>query len=214
MIARKPCMHTPPRTDGPCSLMFLPIVLPTFFAPLIGGFFLLARSAGRRFAAKNSAADAQCAGKMSDRYGPRFLIAGGCVLLVPFLILLRLPDRDSVSAVVLFCVLLTFVGVGMALVVAPVMAEISLVVSDLEEQKPGRFGPNGALAQAVGFRSSSPLFFILRKAARICKQPGGSDKKSVRFVQHCFCWRFAGRSSARFVTASRSCENGCSSYII
>lgn len=112
---------------------------------------------------------------MSDRYGPRSFVAGGFLLLAPFLILLRLPDRDTVSEIVLFCVLLALVGVASALVIAPVMAEVSAVVNDLEEQKPGRFGPNGALAQAV----SPPFPPIPREAMQICKQAGGSDKVST-----------------------------------
>lgn len=112
---------------------------------------------------------------MSDRYGPRSFVVGGFLLLGPFLILLRLPDRDSISEIAFLCVLLALVGVASALIIAPVMAEISAVVSDLEGQKPGRFGPNGALAQAV----SSPFPPIPREAMQISKQVGGSDKVST-----------------------------------
>lgn len=86
---------------------------------------------------------------MCDRYGPRLFATGGFILLTPFLILLRLPDKNEVGQIVLFCALLALAGAALALVMAPVMAEITLVVRDLESKRPGRFGPNGAYGQAV-----------------------------------------------------------------
>lgn len=86
---------------------------------------------------------------MSDRYGARPCITTGFILAIPFLILLRIVDHKSTNEVVIFCVLLTFVGISLALIVAPVMGEVANAVSDLEEKRPGRFGKGGAIAQAV-----------------------------------------------------------------
>lgn len=86
---------------------------------------------------------------MSDLYGPRLIATAGFLFLTPFLILLRLPDQHTTGDIVVFCVLLALIGTSLALVMAPVMAEITLVVIDLEEKRPGRFGPNGAFAQGV-----------------------------------------------------------------
>jgi nitrate/nitrite transporter NarK len=106
------------------GLIFLPVIIPTFTAPLVG--------------------------MLSDRYGPRFIATAGFVSLVPFLILLRLPDKDTVPQIVLFCALLTLAGLSLTLIIAPVLAEFTLAVREFETAKPGQFGPNGALAQAVG----------------------------------------------------------------
>jgi len=104
------------------GLIFLPAVLPTFTAPLVG--------------------------MLSDRYGPRFIATAGYICSVPFLILLRLPNKDTVPQIVLFCAFLALVGLSLTLVIAPVMAEFTLAVRQFETAKPGRFGPNGAFAQA------------------------------------------------------------------
>ncbi|KAA8904567.1 major facilitator superfamily domain-containing protein [Sphaerosporella brunnea] len=104
------------------GLVFLPIIIPSFLGPLVG--------------------------KMSDRYGPRLVATAGFIFLVPFLIMLRLPGKHTLNQVVFFCALLALCGTGLAGVMPPVMAEITNVVRDLEAKKPGRFGKNGAFAQA------------------------------------------------------------------
>ncbi|KAI5810523.1 major facilitator superfamily domain-containing protein [Pyronema omphalodes] len=104
------------------GLIFLPIILPIFGGPLVG--------------------------KMSDRYGARPCITAGFILAIPFLILLRIVDHNSINQIVIFCVLFMFVGISLALIVAPVMGEVANAVSDLEAKKPGRFGKGGAIAQA------------------------------------------------------------------
>lgn len=84
------------------GLIFLPIVLGTFFGPLVG--------------------------KVSDRYGSRWLATAGFALACPFLILLRLVDHNSIGRKVLLCALLCFVGIGLTLGMTPVMAEIGTFV--------------------------------------------------------------------------------------
>jgi MFS family permease len=87
---------------------------------------------------------------LADHYGPRWLATAGFVLACPCLVLLRLVDHDSKQQIILFCVLLSFVGLTLTLVLTPLMAEITHIVTDLERDNPGAFGQTGALAQAYG----------------------------------------------------------------
>jgi MFS family permease len=123
-----------------CSLVFLPIMIPSFLSPLVGK----PPPSSRGTLGSNPPP-----GKLSDRIGPRLIVATGFILLTPFLILLRLPGKHAVKEVVFFCALLALCGTALAFVITPIMAEITNVVRDLEEKKPGRFGKNGAFAQAV-----------------------------------------------------------------
>lgn len=65
------------------------------------------------------------------------------------MVLLRLPSGDSTRQIVLMCAVLVLLGAGLVLTTPPVMAEIALILQELEEKKPGRFGANGAYAQGV-----------------------------------------------------------------
>lgn len=104
------------------GLTFLAIMIPSFAAPLVGW--------------------------ASDRYGPRWLSVVGFILAIPFWVLLRLVTHDSLGQKVLFCALLSLIGVALTLVMAPLMAEVTYVVEAKEKETPGIFGPNGAYAQA------------------------------------------------------------------
>ncbi|KAK3622327.1 hypothetical protein LTR56_018163 [Elasticomyces elasticus] len=105
------------------GLIFLPLVLASFFGPIVGW--------------------------ASDKIGPRWLATTGFVLSCPFLILLRLVDRDTLQQKVLLCALLALVGVGLTLVLIPMMAEITYAVdAKAQRHPPGFFGRNGAYAQA------------------------------------------------------------------
>ncbi|KAI9167381.1 MFS-type transporter [Paramyrothecium foliicola] len=89
------------------GLVFLPLVMPAFLSPLIGFF--------------------------GDKYGPKWLAAAGYFLATPFLICLRFVDEDSMAHKVMLCGLLAGVGVAIALVFGPLMAEISWAVQDGHE---------------------------------------------------------------------------------
>lgn len=65
------------------------------------------------------------------------------------MVLLRLPDSDGTEQIVLMSALLVLLGIAFVLVIPPVMVEITLVLQELEEKKPGIFGANGAYAQGV-----------------------------------------------------------------
>lgn len=52
----------------------------------------------------------QLAGLLADKYGPRWFTVAGFIIGLPFLVLLRLVDHDSIRQKVLLCALLVFVG--------------------------------------------------------------------------------------------------------
>jgi MFS family permease len=106
------------------GLIFLSIFMPSFLAPLVGW--------------------------VADRYGPRWLCVTGFIFIIPFWILLRLVTHDSLGQKVLLCALLALIGIGLTLVIGPLMAEITYVVEAKEKANPGRYGSNGAYAQAYG----------------------------------------------------------------
>jgi len=87
---------------------------------------------------------------VADRYGARWLTVTGFVIAVPFWLLLRLVTFDSLNQKVLFCALLSLIGVSLTLVLPPLMAEVSYIIEAKEKQHPGIYGPSGAFAQAYG----------------------------------------------------------------
>lgn len=105
------------------GLIFLPIVVVSFFGPLVG--------------------------YLTDRHGPRLYAIAGYLLACPFLILLRLVDHNSLEQKVLLCALLALIGLCLTLEITPMMAEITYAVNAKAERRPpGFFGKNGAYAQA------------------------------------------------------------------
>ncbi len=106
------------------GLIFLPLVLPSFIAPLVGTF--------------------------SDKYGARLPTTIGFVLSTPFLILLRIVDHGGKKQVVILCVLLALLGTALTIVMTPLLAEITYILNAKERHHPGLFGEKGAYAQAYG----------------------------------------------------------------
>ncbi|OBT89603.1 hypothetical protein VE02_01768 [Pseudogymnoascus sp. 03VT05] len=106
------------------GLIFLPILIPGFAAPLFGA--------------------------IADRYGPRWIAVTGFLAAIPCLVLLRFVDHDSTRQVVLLCALLALLGTALAAVMPPLMAEITYIVEAKEVRSPGIFGAKGAYAQAYG----------------------------------------------------------------
>ena len=106
------------------GLIFIPVLLPGFLAPLFGA--------------------------LSDRHGPRWLAVSGFLLSIPCLVLLRFVDHNSTRQVVLLCALLAILGTALAAVMPPLMAEITYIVEAKEVRTPGIFGKKGAYAQAYG----------------------------------------------------------------
>ncbi|KAK1565861.1 major facilitator superfamily domain-containing protein [Colletotrichum navitas] len=87
------------------GLIFLPLVSPSLLGPLVG---------------------VAC-----DRWGAKLLSSSGFLLETPLLICLRFVDGDSLSQKAILCVLLVGVGIAMALVLGPLMAEITWVVEEI-----------------------------------------------------------------------------------
>ncbi|KAL9000971.1 MAG: hypothetical protein Q9169_000455 [Polycauliona sp. 2 TL-2023] len=106
------------------GLIFLPLVLPSFLAPVIGAY--------------------------SDRYGSRLPTSIGFLLATPFLVLLRLVDHGGRAQVVILCVLLACLGIALTIVMTPLLAEIAYILEAKEKHHPGLFGQKGAYAQAYG----------------------------------------------------------------
>lgn len=105
------------------GLIFLPLVVVSFFGPVIG--------------------------YISDKSGPRWLATAGFILACPCIILLRLVDHNSMGQKVLLCALLALIGVTLTLILTPILAEMTYAVDEKEKRSPpGVFGKHGAYAQA------------------------------------------------------------------
>lgn len=104
------------------GLLFLPVVLPSFTAPIIGSY--------------------------CDKYGPRYLSTAAFILACPLLVCLRFVTHDAVGQKILLCMLLFLLGVANVVGFPPLMAEISYCVEEKERKRPGIFGKQGAYAQA------------------------------------------------------------------
>ncbi|OAK97631.1 MFS transporter-like protein [Phaeosphaeriaceae sp. SRC1lsM3a] len=108
------------------GLLFLPIVIPGFLAPLFG--------------------------YLSDKFGGRYFVTVGFLCACPPLVCLRFVDENSIKDKVLLCALLAVTGLFLALTFPPIMAEISSVVEAKEKSMLARghpgFGKGGAYAQA------------------------------------------------------------------
>ena len=105
------------------GLIYFLLLLSTFSAPLIG--------------------------HLSDRIGPKVTVSTGFVFLSPLLILLRLIQSNTLSQLILLCVLLFLIGLALNLILTPIFTETKEAVDEIEERAPGVFGEGGAYA--MGF---------------------------------------------------------------
>ena len=94
------------------GLIFITILLPSLLQPIFGA--------------------------MTDRYqqGRRLLAASGCLLATPAYVLLRLVTQDTLGQKALLCVLLVIIGLGMAIAMPAIIAEISAAVADFQKNDP------------------------------------------------------------------------------
>ena len=110
------------------GLIFLPLLLPSFLAPLVG--------------------------KYTDSYGPRLPVFIGFVLGTPFVILLILVDRSGIRQIVLLCALLALLGLAYPMGITAILAEFTYTVNEEEKKRgEGCFGEMGPYAQAVCIHS-------------------------------------------------------------
>ena len=86
------------------GLIFLAIVLPTFAAPI--------------------------AGAIVDRSGPKWMVAGGFLVASPILICLRFVSENTLGHQVLLCSLLAGIGLCLACISGPLMAEITWSIQE------------------------------------------------------------------------------------
>lgn len=106
------------------GLIFLPLSLPAIAGPVIG--------------------------KFTDRLGGRWFALAGFVLLCISLVLLRFITTDSTEHKALLCVLLVMVGSCMALILEPLMAEITSGASRLDKRdRDAGFEVLGSYSQAL-----------------------------------------------------------------
>ena len=105
-------------------MIFLPLILPSFVAPLIGYW--------------------------SDKRGPRIPTTLGFLLAVPFLVAMRAVNHGGIGQIVLLCALLACLGVALSMAMTPLLAEITYIINVKEKSHPGVFGRRGAYATAYG----------------------------------------------------------------
>ncbi|PGG98480.1 hypothetical protein AJ79_08852 [Helicocarpus griseus UAMH5409] len=106
------------------GIVFLAVLIPTFISPGVGW--------------------------LADKYGSRWLVAGGYLLTTIPLILLRIVSENTMHDKVVFCVLLAFCGGLPMLFEVPVQVEIVLSVEEKMRENPEHYGEQGAYAQAFG----------------------------------------------------------------
>ncbi|KEF54529.1 uncharacterized protein A1O9_09696 [Exophiala aquamarina CBS 119918] len=106
------------------GLVFLALLAPNLAGPLIGHW--------------------------TDKYGPRWISAGGLLFSIPFWVLLRLVDHDGIRQQVLLCGLLLLLGIACAFIMTPLLAEFSKVCDAKVRQQPDLFAEKSAYAQSFG----------------------------------------------------------------
>ena len=111
------------------AVLFLVLCVPTLLAPITG--------------------------KVTDRIGAKWPATVGLGLMVPSLILLRLIVPGVTAPFAKLAALLFSMGTAITLANPPLVTEISASVREIEEIRPGIFGPHGAFAQAYGLLSCS-----------------------------------------------------------
>ena len=94
------------------GLIFVNILLPSLLQPLFGTL------------------TDEC------QHGRRVLAAGGCLLATPAYVLLRLVTQDTLGQKAVLCVLLVVIGLGMAIAMPAIIAEIGASVADAKEKDP------------------------------------------------------------------------------
>ncbi|KAI5459982.1 major facilitator superfamily domain-containing protein [Mariannaea sp. PMI_226] len=90
------------------GLIFLPLIMPSFLSPLVGA--------------------------VCDKYGPKWPATFGFFFATPFLACLRFVTKDTIAHKVLLCCLLTCIGVAIACIFSPLMAEVNWAIETNKEE--------------------------------------------------------------------------------
>ena len=106
------------------AVLFLVLCVPSLFSPI--------------------------SGTLKDRYGAKWPAVGGLVLMIPSLILLRLIVASVTAPYTKLAALLFSFGSAVTIAQPPLITEITSAVQEIEQARPGIFGPFGAIAQAYG----------------------------------------------------------------
>ena len=85
-----------------------------------------------------------------DRFGTKPIAVAGYALLVPIMVLFRLPHPGGTDQIALYGVLLALNGMAMAIVGGPCIVEQGMITTKYHEVNPDYFGSNGPYAQSYG----------------------------------------------------------------
>ncbi|KAL8939433.1 MAG: hypothetical protein Q9216_003352 [Gyalolechia sp. 2 TL-2023] len=90
------------------------------------------------------------AGYITDRYGPKLPATTGLAILVIPVFLMQYITASTASPFLTLAILLAMIGFTSAMAFPALMAEVGLVVEDIEQQDPGVFGERGIVAFSFG----------------------------------------------------------------
>lgn len=111
------------------AVLFLVLCVPSLLSPIIG--------------------------RLTDRIGAKWPATAGLGLMIPSLILLRLIVPGTTAPFAKLAALLFSMGCAITLANRPLITEIPMSVCEIEQARPGIFGPQGAFAQAYGLLGCS-----------------------------------------------------------
>jgi MFS family permease len=92
------------------GLLFIPLTISAFFAPFIG--------------------------RIVDRTSTRWALTVGFAAMLPVIVLVRFVDHNSIRQKVLMCAFLFIIGLGITVILGPLMAEISHIAEDFVKNGP------------------------------------------------------------------------------
>ncbi|KAG4027217.1 hypothetical protein MFRU_032g00830 [Monilinia fructicola] len=93
------------------------------------------------------------AGMGVDRYGPKLIGTVGYAFFILPLILLRIPTENTTHDLIIFCIILSLSGLGLALIGAPSIVEASYVAEKYHRANKNLFGSEGPYAQLYALNS-------------------------------------------------------------
>ena len=93
------------------------------------------------------------AGKLVDKYGPKYAAVIGFAWEVPALILLRIPSAGGKDQIISFCIFVALNGIGLAAIGPPSIVEASYVAEGYFNHNKEFFGGEGPYAQLYAINS-------------------------------------------------------------